>query len=109
VREPEGTTNPRLPRIERHTINTEVQLSNLETREITRFEGNSRLGLATTYSGGIPILRDIPGVRHIPLIGWFVRRGGKDAVVQQSVIFGQTTLYPTISDMVNLLEPGDTP
>ena len=55
LQEPNGTTNPQFPRIERHTVNTEVQLSNLETREISRFESDSRLGLPTQYSGGIPI------------------------------------------------------
>jgi hypothetical protein len=105
LQEPNGTTNPQFPRIERHTVNTEVQLSNLETREISRFESDSRLGLPTTYWGGVPILKDIPHVRPwIPLIGWFVRKAGSNAVAQQSVIFGQTTIYPSIQTMVSLLE-----
>ena len=105
LQEPNGTTNPQFPKIERHTINTEVQLTNLETREISRFESDSRLGLPTRYSGGIPILKDIPYVRPwIPLIGWFVRKAGSNAVAQQSVIFGQTTIYPSILTMVSLLE-----
>lgn len=104
IQEPNGTTNPQLPRIERHTVNTEVQLSNLELREISRFESNSRIGLPTTYSGGLPIIRDIPKIRpYLPLLGWFVRKGGKAAVVQQSLIFGQTTMYPTIADIMDLL------
>jgi hypothetical protein len=93
-----------MPRIERHTVNTEVQLSNFETREISRFETNARLGLPTTYWGGVPILKDIPHVRPwVPLIGWFVRKSGSNSVAQQSVIFGQTTMYPTIGDIVKLL------
>jgi hypothetical protein len=109
LQEPNGTTNPQFPRIERHTVNTEVQLSNLETREISRFESDSRLGLPTQYSGGIPILKDIPYVRPwIPLIGWFVRKAGSNAVAQQSVIFGQTTIYPSIQTMVSLLEDSET-
>lgn len=82
LQEPNGTTNPQFPRIERHTVNTEVQLSNLETREISRFESNARLGLPTTYWGGIPVLKDIPGVRQpwFPLVGWFVRKGGQQRV-----------------------------
>ena len=104
LREPNGTTNPQFPRIERHTVNTEVQLSNLETREISRFESNARLGLPTTYSGGLPILKDIPGVRPwILLVGWFVRKAGSNASAQQSVIFGQTTMYPTIGTIIDLL------
>jgi hypothetical protein len=104
LQEPNGTTNPQMPRVERHTVNTEVQLSNLETREISRFESNARLGLPTTYWGGIPILKDIPGVRPwVPLLGWFVRKGGSNASAQQSVIFGQTTMYPTIGAIIDLL------
>jgi hypothetical protein len=113
LQEPNGSTSPQLPRIERHTINTEVQLSNLETREISRFESNARLGRPTEYSGGVPVLKDIPYVRPwVPLIGWFVRKAGANAVAQQSVIFGQTTIYPTIGALVDLVthsetQPGD--
>lgn len=104
LQEPNGTTNPQLARIERHTVNTEVQLSNLETREISRFEVNSRLGLPTQYWGGIPVLKDIPYVRPwVPLIGWFVRKGGSNAVAQQSVMFGQTTIYPSIGALITLV------
>ncbi|HTG92283.1 MAG TPA: hypothetical protein VL866_06840 [Pyrinomonadaceae bacterium] len=104
VQEPNGTVSRQLPRIERHTVNTEVQLSNLEIREISRFEANSRIGRPTEYSGGLPIVRDIPKARpYLPLLGWFVRKGGKAAVVQQSLIFGQTTMYPTIQDIMDLL------
>ncbi|HWF89488.1 MAG TPA: hypothetical protein VN659_11670 [Pyrinomonadaceae bacterium] len=103
IQEPNGTVNPQLPRIERHTVNTEVQLSNLELREISRYESNARLGIATRYAGGLPIFKDIPYIRYIPLIGWFVRTSGKAAVSQESLIFGQTTMYPTIGDIMGLL------
>ena len=106
IQEPNGTVSRQLPRIERHTVNTEVQLSNLEIREISRFEANSRIGRPTEYSGGLPIIKDIPKVRpYLPLLGWFVRKGGKGAVVQESLIFGQTTMYPTIVDIMDLLTP----
>jgi hypothetical protein len=107
VREPDGTVNAQLARIERHTVNTEVQLSNLELREVSRFNSNSRLGLPVRKFGGIPILNNIPYVREVPLIGWFVRKSGKSAVTQQSLIFGQTTIYPTIGDILDLLKPED--
>src|SRR6202008_3649421 len=35
VRDPRGTTTPRLPRVERHPVNTEAQLPNLEIREVS--------------------------------------------------------------------------
>jgi hypothetical protein len=103
VLDPNGTMNPQLPRIERHTVNTEVQISNMELREISRYEANSRLGLPTKYWGGIPILKDIPYVRPVPLIGWFVRHGGSGAVSQESLIFGQTAIYPSIGEITDLL------
>ncbi len=109
VREPDDTRNPRLARIERHTVNTEVQLGNLEIREVSRFEANARLGLPTRYWGGLPILKDIPGVRPVPFIGWFIRRGGKAAVTQQSLIFAQTTMSPTIGDILELLDSSILP
>lgn len=106
IQEPNGSVSRQLPRIERHTVNTEVQLSNLEIREISRFESNTRIGRPTEYSGGLPIIKDIPKVRpYLPLLGWFVRKGGKGAVVQESLIFGQTTMYPTILDIMDLLTP----
>jgi hypothetical protein len=104
VRDPKGTTNPRIPRIERHTVNTEVQLANLELREISRFESDAKIGIPTTYMGGIPLLKDIPGVRPIPLIGWFVRRKGSNAIAQRSLIFAQTTMSPTIGDILDLFD-----
>lgn len=107
IQEPNGTTNPQLPRIERHTVNTEVQISNLELREISRFESNAQLGLPEQFWGGVPIIKDIPGIRHnryIPLLGWFTRKSGQAGAVQESVIFGQTTIYPTIGDLVDLLK-----
>ncbi len=106
IQEPNGTVSRQLPRIERHTVNTEVQLSNLEIREISRFESNTRIGRPTEYSGGLPIIKDIPKVRpYLPLLGWFVRKAGKGAVIQESLIFGQTTMYPTIVDIMDLLTP----
>ena len=108
VREPDGTVNPQLPRVERHTVNTEVQLSNMELREVSRFNANARLGIPTRTWGGLPIFNSIPWIRrNVPLIGWFVKKGGDAPFVQQSLIFGQTTMYPTIGDIMDLLRnPG---
>jgi hypothetical protein len=102
IRDPNDTVNPRLPRIERHTVNTEVQLSNMEIREVSRFDSNARLGLPVRTSGGIPIIKDLPGMDRVPILGWFVRRTGKAAVTQQSIIFAQTTMSPTIGDILDL-------
>lgn len=107
IREPQGTTNPQLPRIERHTVNTEVQVSNLELREVSRFEANSQLGLTTRRWGGIPLIKDLPKMQDVPLLGWFVRKKGQAAITQHSLIFAQTTMYPTIADIMDLLSESE--
>ena len=105
IREPDGSTSPQLPHVHRHSVNTEVQISNLELREVSRFDSNVKLGAPVQTWGGIPVLNNIPYVRELPLIGWFVKKGGQAAAVQQSLIFAQTTMYPTILDILNLLSP----
>ena len=108
VRQADGSVDPALPRIEKHAIDTEVQLSNLELREVSRFESNAKLGVRPERSGGLPILKDIPGIREIPLLGWFTRRYGQAATVQESLVFAQTTIYPTIDELARLLANGST-
>lgn len=103
IREPNNTTNPQLNRIERHGVNTEVQLSNYEIRLISQFDANSQVGLPTRKGGGIPILKDLPILRDIPLIGWFTISKGRAGVVQQDLILGQTQIFPTIGDVIALL------
>lgn len=103
IREPNGTVNPRIPQVDRQSINNEVQIGNFEIREISSFGVNSQLGLPSRKWGGIPILKDIPLVSEIPLIGWFHWRGGRSAVVQESIVFAQTAMYPTIGDLITLM------
>jgi|GEM_PF-3131445 len=103
IRDADGTVNPQLPRVDRHAVNNIVQLSNLEIREITRFESNSKLGVPAKQWGGIPILNTIPVLREIPIIGWFGKRDGRAGTTQASIIFAQTAMYPTIGDIGNLL------
>jgi hypothetical protein len=102
IREPDDTIDPQLPRIERHSVNTEVLLADQELRLISQFQANSRVGLPTRKSGGIPIIKDIPGVSVVPLVGWFVRRGGRNSQTQHSFIFCQTMMYPTLSEVLDL-------
>lgn len=102
IREPNDTIDPQLPRIERHSVNTEVLLADQEIRLISQFQANYRLGVAKRRSGGLPILKDLPGVSEVPLIGWFVKRGGRSAQTQQSLIFCQTTMYPTLGEVLDV-------
>ncbi|MCW3096562.1 MAG: smc 2 [Chthonomonadaceae bacterium] len=103
VREPNGTVNSQLNRIEQTGVNTEVQLSNNEIGLISRFQTNQKLGQPTVKSGGIPVLKNIPILNEIPIIGWFSRRNYRAAVVQQSLLLGQTAIFPTIGDVIHLL------
>ena len=103
IREPNGVTDPKLSGIDRHSVNTEVQLSNMEIRLISQYEANNRLGITPLTTGGIPVLKDIPIFKELPLIGWFTRRTGHAAVTQQSLLLGQTTIFPTIRDICDLL------
>jgi hypothetical protein len=103
IQEPNKTTNPQFPRIERHSINTEVQVTNHEIRSVSKFSSNAQLGLPKRRSGGIPVLKDIPFLKEVPLLGWFTLRKGRAAVAQQSVILVETTMFPTIQEVVDLL------
>lgn len=103
IQEPNGTTNRAIPQVNRHAVNTEVQLNNLRFGEISRFGLNAKMGTPDERRGGIPLIKDLPVIRDIPLLGYFFRRRGTDAVRQESLIFAQTTMYPTISDIVNLV------
>lgn len=103
ITEPDGTRNPLIPRIERHTVNTEVQISNMELREISSFETNTQIGRPERTGGGIPILNRIPILKEIPLIGYFYREAPSPAKRQESLILAQTVIYPTISDIAGLL------
>ncbi len=96
-------SNPALPRVDSHTASMTVQLSNMEIRELTRFETNVKLGAPEKRWGGIPLLNSIYPLSELPLIGWFSRTNGRDAVSQTSVIFAQNAMYPTIGDLSQLL------
>ena len=102
LREPSGTTNAALPRIERHTINTEVALSNMEMRSVSSFDSNYQLGIPTQKTGGLPLLNTLPVLNQIPIIGYFSVRQGKPSLRQKSIIVAQSVIYPTIADLAGL-------
>lgn len=103
VLDPLGGQGVELPRIERQSFNTEIQITNLEFRRVAEFSSNTRIGVPERRSGGFPVLKELPVFKDIPLLGYFVRSRGTSAVRQQSYVFAQTSLYPTVSDIVNLL------
>lgn len=103
VQNPDGTATRELPRIERMTVNNTVQLSNLEFREIASYGMDAKVGTPDTRTGGIPIIRDLPVIRDIPLLGYYSRRNASAATRQESLIFAQTSMYPTVLDIVSLM------
>ncbi len=103
IRESDNSLSPAFPRIERHSVNTEVRLSNFETANVSEFLVNSRLGKPAGKWGGIPFFKDIYPFSQVPIIGWFTKREAQFSEVQQSLILTQTSMYPTIQDIIELL------
>jgi hypothetical protein len=97
--EPTRPDEKQLGRVKRHFINTEVQLGNLEWREISRYEVSLK---ASRNGRGVPLLEDIPvvGLAFRPL-----PQAKKS--IQKNVIVGQAAIYPTIEDLLGL-RPGAT-
>lgn len=92
--QPTNSGQKGLGRVKRHFINTEVQLGNLEWREISRYEIALK---AARNSQGVPLLQDIP------LAGALFRPLPSDgASIQKNIIVGQSTIYPTIQDLLGL-------
>ena len=94
IREPVGGDEKHLGRVRRHFIDTQVQLSSFEMRELSRYQ--VALKVARTAQG-VPLLQDIPliGVAFRPL-------PSKDSSIQQNVILGQSVVYPTLFDLMGL-------
>jgi len=103
IQEPDNTTNPQLPRVDRHTVNTEVQLTNLELREVSRFTANTKVGVPERRTGGIPLLNELPLIKELPILGYYFKQKAVSGQYQESVIFAQTSIYPTVSDIIDLL------
>ena len=97
--EPTRPDERKLGRVKRHFVNTEVQLGNLEWREISRYEVSLK---AERNGRGVPLLEDIPivGLAFRPL-----PQAKKS--IQKNVIVGQASIYPTIEDLLGL-RPGAT-
>ena len=106
IQEPNGTTQLQAPRIERKSVNAEVQISNFDIGEIAGIESNYKLGRGEKRSGGVPILRDL--FPSVPIVGWFARSPKVAPVRQYSLIFAQTAMYPTVGDIMDLLVENPT-
>jgi hypothetical protein len=103
VREPEAREGRRLGKVDRHFIETHVQDTSFELRELSRFETQTKLAEPTRRSGGIPLINQVPILKDIPLIGYTKVRKGSAAGLQESLIFVHSVTYPTVADMMALL------
>jgi hypothetical protein len=94
VREPVDPDEKHLGRIKQHYIHTQVQTSSFELREISRYQVALKV---SRTSGGVPLLEDIPiaGVLFKPA-------PSAESSLQQNIILGQTTVYPTLFDLMGL-------
>lgn len=94
IREPVRADEKHLGRVKRHLIDTDVQLSNFELREVSRYTVALK---AERTAKGVPLLEDIPlvGVLWRPL-------PNREKSLQQNIILSQATIFPTLYDLMNL-------
>jgi hypothetical protein len=94
VREPVRADEKHLGRVKQHFIDTDVQLSNYELREVSRYMVALK---ASRTARGVPLLEDIPiaGVLFRPL-------PQQESSLQENVILAQATIYPTLFDLMGL-------
>lgn len=94
VREPVRADEKHLGRVKRHFIDTDVQLSNYELREVSTY----RVALRASRTGkGVPGLQDIPGVGVL-----FRPLPSSESSLQQNLIYSQATIFPTLFDLMGL-------
>jgi hypothetical protein len=94
VREPVDPDEKHLGRIKQHYIHTQVQTSSFELREISRYQVALKV---SRTSRGVPFLEEIP------IAGWLFRPApSAESSLQQNIILGQTTVYPTLFDLMGL-------
>jgi len=94
VREPVRADEKHLGRVKRHFIDTDVQLSNYELREVSRYQ----VALKASRTGrGVPLLENVPvaGVLFRPL-------PSAESSLQENIILGQATIFPTLFDLMGL-------
>jgi hypothetical protein len=102
VRLPNRERGQNFGKIERHNIDTDVQDTNFEIIEVARFENQTTIGENRQRQGGIPILNQIPGIQELPFIGYFTKERQRVIGNQESLVFLQTAIYPSIEELIGL-------
>lgn len=94
IREPVKADEKHLGRVKRHFIDTDVQLSNFELREVSRYQVALK---ASRTSQGVPLAQDIP------IVGALFRPLPSDeSSLQQNLILAQATIFPTLFDLMGM-------
>ena len=94
IREPVRADEKHLGRVRQHAIDTDVQLSNYELRQVSKYQVALK---ASRTSRGVPLLENIPvaGALFRPL-------PQQESSLQQNLIYAQATIYPTLFDLMGL-------
>jgi hypothetical protein len=94
VREPVRADEKHLGRVKQHFIDTDVQLSNFELREVSRYQVALK---ASRTARGVPLLEDAPGIGVL-----FRPLPQAESSLQENLILAQTTIFPTLFDLMGL-------
>jgi hypothetical protein len=94
VREPVRADEKHLGRVKRHFIDTDVQTSNYELREVSRYTVALK---AARTAKGVPLLQDLPGLGVL-----FRPLPSAESSLQQNVILAQSVIFPTLFDLMGL-------
>ncbi|MFN0054897.1 MAG: hypothetical protein ACKV0T_22225 [Planctomycetales bacterium] len=94
IREPVRADEKHLGRVKRHFIDTDVQLSNFELREVSRYQVALK---ASRTARGVPLLEDVPGLGIL-----FRPLPQAESSLQQNLILSQATIFPTLFDLMGL-------
>lgn len=94
VREPVRADEKHLGRVKRHFVHTDVQLSNFELREVSKYWVTLK---AARTARGVPLFEDIPGVGAL-----FRPPPSDSSSLQQNLIYSQAAIFPTLFDLMGL-------
>ena len=94
IREPVRADEKHLGRVKRHFIHTDVQLSNFEMREVSRYTVALR---ASRTAKGAPLLEDLPVAGKL-----FRPLASDEKSLQQNLVMAQATIFPTLFDLMGL-------
>jgi len=94
VREPVRADEKHLGRVKRHLLHTDVQLSNFELREVSKYWVT--LKVARTGNG-------VALLQRIPVAGALFRPApSAGSSLQQNLIYSQAAIFPTLFDLMGL-------